>query len=134
MACLREPCLLCLILKLKCLCLAHRAEITDDCTILDSLCGECGLSAWPRNWCLEGWNQRSLRQLVYWCGSRHSIPHHLWNDCKRKKHIRLPEACHSRKYLQELNGLSNFAPSPPPSLIHKTICIPGPDKTVILRR
>ena len=45
----------------------------------------------------------------------------------------LPEACQSRRYLQELNGPITLFPHLPPSLIHKRTWHPGLNKVVILR-
>ena len=57
------------------------------------------------------------------------------NDCKKDETntFPLPEDCHSRRYLQELNGLFYFVSSPPPSPIRKRTWHPDPDKMVILR-
>ena len=45
----------------------------------------------------------------------------------------LPEACQSRRYLQELNGPITLFPHLPPPLIHKRTWHPGLNKMVILR-
>ena len=52
--------------------------------------------------------------FVYWYDQKYSISCHPWKDCKEVKLISpsLPEACHSRRYLEELNGLFHFVSSP----------------------
>ena len=57
------------------------------------------------------------------------IPFHTTSEITIRKwnsHIPLPEACHSRRHLQELNGLFYFVSYLPPSLIHRRTWHPGP--------
>ena len=56
-------------------------------------------------------------------------------DCMKKEinTSPLPKACHSRRYLQEFNGLFTLFPHLPPSLIHERIWHPGPDNMLIMR-
>ena len=60
-------------------------------------------------------------KLNYLCLAHREI---IWpcppvNDYKKDEANTLPEACHSRRYLQKLNGLFTVFPHLPPSLIHK---------------
>ena len=58
--------------------------------------------------------------FVCWYDRRYSISHHLWNGYEDVKlTYPLPEACHSRRYLQELNGLFIMFTHLPRSMVHK---------------